>query len=283
VNEQRRIALVTGGNSGIGFAWASAMGARGFEVILACRSEERGLAARQRLRAENAQARAELVLCDLLSFASIRSAAAEVRDRWPHVDVLFNNAGAVFFDRGLSVDGHERNTQVYFLGPHLLTEQLLPALSDSPAGRIINMVGRYAYKGRWSPDDPELANRFSGIQAAANGQLYKLMATVELAERLAPQGVTVNAYHPGAVRTAMVKKLPWHLRMLATPVSWFFRTPSGGADTAVWLASSPELQDATGAYYFDRKLQALPPDAASSEARAQLMTWAQQQLAHGAE
>lgn len=256
----KKIILITGGNSGIGFAAAQALAGQGCHVVLVCRNSQKAEAARATLVAETGNPDIDWMEADLLSLSSIRTFAAEFNRRYHRLDVLYNNAGATFFDRRETPEGLEYNFLVNYLAPFLLTNLLLSALRASAPSRIITISGMYHRKGRIDFDDLQLSQHFSAMQAANNAQLAKLLFTYELARRLAGTGVTANAFHPGAVRTNLQKHLPWYYQLLAAPARLFFRSPAKGAETAVYLATSPEVAEVSGQFFFDKKpVPSAPP------------------------
>ncbi len=242
VDLSAKVCLVTGANSGIGEAAAAGLLERGATVYLLCRNEERGKAAQARLRSD----RARLALIDLANPASVRAFVAEFEAE--KVDVLVNNAGVLLDSRQVTEDGHERTWATNVLGPFLLTKLLLPKLQDG--GRVINVSSGGMYTQRMSLKDLDWSSRpFDGVVAYAQTKRAEVILTERWAEELAPRRIWVNAMHPGWVDTPGVEtSLPKFYRWTKDRL----RSPKMGADTIVWLACAPRLDEVSGRFWFDR-------------------------------
>lgn len=247
--------LVTGANTGIGFETARALAAKGAHVVLLCRTADKGQAAtRAIVRTTNAAAaRLSVVACDLSSQADIGRAGAELRHRFPTLDVLVNNAGAWFSERKLTDDGQERQWAINHLATFLLTHQLLPVLQRAPAGRIVCVSSDSHFQGKIHFDDPSLDGRYHGLRAYAQSKLANVLFVRELDRRLKERGpsqLTVNAVQPGLVKTDIGTKhtislhgLAWRVRRLGGV------TPMQGAQTTIFLATSPLVRGVSGQYW----------------------------------
>jgi NAD(P)-dependent dehydrogenase (short-subunit alcohol dehydrogenase family) len=248
-----RIAVVTGANSGIGKEIARGLARLGAQVILACRSIERGEAAAADIRRELPDAQLEVRELDVVDRASIERFAATLA----RVDILVNNAGAWFGERGETADGVERTWAINAIGPLAVTLALHPALAAG-GGRIVNVGSHLA--GELDLGDVEYRRRryrgFDGAYQQSKQALLMLSST--MAKLFAADGITVNVAEPEWTRTDCHQHAGVLRRLVMnTAGSLFARTPAQGADTAVWLAASPELDGATGGDYLDRQLQ--PP------------------------
>ncbi|WP_379155204.1 SDR family oxidoreductase [Paenibacillus sp. sgz5001063] len=266
--------LVTGGNSGMGLATSIEMARRGAAVIMACRSRKRGEEALAEAKRQSGSGNIRLMLCDLASFESIRAFVDEFTATYPVLDVLINNAGVVTIKRQLTADGYELDLGVNHLGHFLLTHLLLEPLTAAEQGRIV-VVASGAYKiGRLYLDDHTLSHGFNPAKAYARSKLANILFTRELASRLQGTRVTINAVHPGAVGTSIgVNRETGFGRSVLKLLSHFFLTPEQGADTAIWLATAPELREVTGEYYYRRRIQDLSPRGRDAAAAAQLWQW----------
>ncbi|WNS40976.1 SDR family oxidoreductase [Paenibacillus sp. MMS20-IR301] len=266
--------LVTGANSGMGLATAIDMARRGAAVIMACRSRKRGEEALSEAKRQSGSEQIRLMLCDLGSFASIRAFAGEFTASYPVLDVLINNAGVVAVKRELTEDGYEQDFGVNHLGHFLLTNLLLDTLKAAEQGRIV-VVASGAYKiGKLYLEDHTLSRGFNPAKAYARSKLANILFTRELAVLLQGTRVTVNSVHPGAVGTSIgVNRETGFGRSLLKLLSYFFLTPEKGADTAIYLATAPELSKVSGQYYYRRKIQELSPRAANAEEAARLWQW----------
>lgn len=274
-----KIVLVTGANSGMGLATTVELARKGAKVIMVCRNRQRGeealAAAKQKSHSEDI----ELMLCDLASLESIRSFAEEFTQKYPILDILINNAGVVTIKRQLTKDGFEMDLGVNHLGHYLLTNLLLEPLKAAEQGRIV-VVASGAYKiGALHYEDPTLARRFNPAKAYARSKLANILFTRELALRLHGTKVTVNCVHPGAVGTNIgVNRETGFGKSILKLLSYFFLTPEQGADTAIYLATAPELREVTGQYYYRRKIKQLSPRAQNRQEAERLWLWSQEQV-----
>lgn len=248
------ICAVTGANTGIGKATAAGLAARGARVLLVCRSLERGEAACREITASTGNDAVEVVQIDLGSLASIRQGARTIRERCPRLDVLVNNASVVTMERAESVDGLELQFAVNHLGYYLLTNELLALLKASAPARIVN-VSAGAYRiARLDLDDLQWARRpYRGLRVYATTKLLEILFTYELARRLEGTGVTTNALHPGGVATDLARNWPAWTRPFVTFLNVFLPSPEKGAETPLYLASSPEVESITGRYFVGKK------------------------------
>jgi NAD(P)-dependent dehydrogenase (short-subunit alcohol dehydrogenase family) len=245
--------LITGANSGIGKVAATALGAKGATVIMVCRDRTRGEAARAEIRRVTNSDRVELLIADLSEQRQIRRLAAEVKERFSELHVLINNAGIWNDKREVTADGYETTWALNHLAYFLLTQELIDLLKASAPARIINVSSDYHKLGHIDFDDIQLNHGYSGGRAYGQSKLANVIFTYELARRLKGTGVTANCLHPGSVNTNFfnnVKGLFGILTWIGRP---FLRTPAKGAETVIWLASSPGVEGITGKYFFDRK------------------------------
>jgi len=243
-----RVAVVTGANSGIGMATSRALAARGAEVFLLCRSEERGRAAVRELRAATGSRRLRLVTVDVAEPDSIRSAVKAIgADR---VHVLVNNAAVLPHERRETSRGVELTFATNVLGPFLLIRLLEPRLRAAGRARVVNVSSGGMYARRLSLDDWGFKTRpFDGVVAYAESKRALVVLTEMWAARLAESDVTVNAMHPGWADTPAVRaSLPRFRQAMESRL----RTPEEGADTVVWMSVCPRLAGETGRFYFDR-------------------------------
>lgn len=273
------IALVTGANSGMGLATTVDLARRGAKVIMACRNRQRGEEALNMARQKSGSDQIELMLCDLASLESIRSFAKDFTTKYPVLDVLINNAGVVTIKRQLTKDGFEMDLGVNHLGHFLLTNLLLESLEAAEQGRII-VVASGAYKiGALHYEDPTLEHRFNPAKAYARSKLANILFTKELAARLQGTKVTVNCVHPGAVGTNIgVNRETGFGKSVLKLLSYFFLTPEQGADTAIYLATAPELIGITGQYYYRRKMKELSSRAENKQEAKRLWQWSEEQV-----
>jgi len=247
---RRPICLITGGTEGVGKATAVALAKQGFLVVLAARDGAKAEAVAREIAAKAGGAGTDYIVADLASLRQTRALAETFRRRYPRLDVLINNAGVFLSRRTETGDGFETTYQVNYLSHFLLTQSLLGALQTSKQGRIVNLSSSVAAIGRFDPGNLQSERKFSVLGAYSASKLFMLMFTRELARRLAGTAVTANAVHPGIVRTRMMLRAPGAAFRVMSYLSLPFSiSPERGARTSVYLASSPELRDVSGAYF----------------------------------
>lgn len=253
--------LVTGATSGIGLAAARALARQGALVVVGARDAARGRAVVDDLSAA-AGGRADLLVLDLASFASIREAAARALSAHPAIDVLVNDAGTAVRHREVTADGHERTWQTNYLGGFLLTRLLMPALRAAKAPRIVNVASEAHRTGHIDFANLELERGYGAYRAYSNTKLAQVLFTRELARR--EPGIAVNAVHPGTIATNIWRPAPAWARLL---IRILLPGPEKGAAPVVRLAAAPELHGVSGRY-FDRFREATPSEAARNDADA---------------
>jgi NAD(P)-dependent dehydrogenase (short-subunit alcohol dehydrogenase family) len=272
--------LITGATNGIGLAAALALAALGAKLAIVARSEARAHDAVARISAASSgNAGVDVLIADLASQASVRALAAEALGRYPRLDVLINNAGAMYTTRQLSPDGIELTWAVNHLAPFLLTTMLLDRLRENAAARIITTASGAHLDANIPFDDLAAERSYKAFGRYGETKLANILFTTELARRLDGSDVTANCFHPGLVATGFNRNngLLMGLGMtLLRPVS---RSPEKGAETLVWLASSPEVANVSGAYFFD-KLPKTPSPAAQDRAAARRLWELSEQQVH---
>jgi NAD(P)-dependent dehydrogenase (short-subunit alcohol dehydrogenase family) len=239
---------VTGANSGIGYETALALADLGAEVVLLCRSRERGEQAAERVRQQTGNPRVSVEVVDLSDLASVRAAAARLSAA--PVDVLVHNAGALPDERIETPDGLELTLATHVVGPFLLTRLLRASLEKSPEARVVWVSSGGMYTRRLQLEDPNWTRRdYDGVIAYAETKRAQVVLSELWAEELRGSPIAVNAMHPGWADTPAVKSsLPRFHRITRN----ILRTPAEGADTVVWLAACPSLRS-TGRFFFDRE------------------------------
>jgi NAD(P)-dependent dehydrogenase (short-subunit alcohol dehydrogenase family) len=265
-----KICLVTGANSGIGKVTAKALAAGGATVIMVCRNREKGEAARGEIVRETRNENVDLMIADFSDLRQIRRLAAEVKAKYTRLHALVNNAGAYNDKKRLTADGNEATFAVNHLGYFLLTIELLDLLKSSAPARVVNVSSEAHRSARINLDDPNLENGYGGWKAYGQSKLANVLFTYELARRLKGTGVTANCMHPGVVGTGFFNKIGGLTGKFLRLFAPFMRTPEKGADTIIWLASSPEVEGITGKYFVDRKEQATNPESYNATIAARL-------------
>jgi NAD(P)-dependent dehydrogenase (short-subunit alcohol dehydrogenase family) len=266
--------VITGATNGIGLAAAEVLAAHGAELALVARSEAKAADAVSRIKAgAGSDATVDVLIADLGSQASVRRLAAEVLDRYPRVDVLVNNAGAINAARQVTEDGVELTWAVNHLAPFLLTNLLLGRLGESAPARIVT-TSSDAHQGASIPfDDVNAEASYSarGFRRYGETKLANILFTAELARRLEGTGVTANCFHPGLVATGFNRNNGLLMRTAMTIIRPFMRSPEKGAETLVWLVESAEVDDVSGAYFADRRRQT--PSTAAQDPEAARRLW----------
>ena len=256
------VAVVTGTTHGIGRVSALELARAGRTVVMLSRNTAANEAVAADIRGQVPGARVECHTCDLASLASVRAAAAAVRERHPRIALLLNNAGIVSTRRRQSVNGYELTFATNHLGPFLLTELLRGSMT--PGGRIINVSSRVHYQGRPDFDsvtDPKAAYR--AVTAYSRSKLANVLHTLALARRLAGTGVTANCLHPGVVATHL---LPGWLNLLRPLFKRAILSEERGARTSLYLSLSPEVEAVSGRYYDEHQQPQPVADIACDEA-----------------
>ena len=246
-----RTVLITGPTSGLGRAATDALAALGARVILVGRSRERLALVRDDLVAAHGEDRFPIVVADMSSLASVRAAVAEVIETEQRLDVLIDNAGAIYPERSEGPDGIESTLATLVVGPFVLESGLLPLLQRTAGSRVIAVTSGGMYTQRLHLDDLQwTAEPFSGARAYARAKRAQVALVREWARRLGGSGVVVNAMHPGWADTAgLAESLPGFYAAMKP----LLRTPAEGIDTLVWLATDPSAGPVSGAIFLDRR------------------------------
>jgi NAD(P)-dependent dehydrogenase (short-subunit alcohol dehydrogenase family) len=270
---ENKICIVTGANSGIGKQTALGLARAGATVVMVCRSQERGEQARAEIAATTGSDKLDLLLADLSSRESVRQVAAEFNGRYPHLDILINNAGAYFNQRYESVDGLELTFALNHMGYFWLTNGLLPALQKSDAARIINVSSdAHRMVSRLNFDDLQSQRAFRGFNVYAQSKLANILFTYELARRLPDSRIAVNVLHPGVVKSNFGANNTGVIAFLfAKFVNLFGVSEQKGAETPLYLATAPETAGITAGYFANKRQ--IKSSAASYDEAAARRLW----------
>jgi NAD(P)-dependent dehydrogenase (short-subunit alcohol dehydrogenase family) len=264
---ENKVILITGANSGIGKATATALAEMGAHVVMMSRDMDRGEEARQEVISVSRNNQVDLMQCDLASLTDIRRFSCEFIAKYSRLDVLINNAGIYTDKRMETADGFEYQIGVNHLGPFLLTRLLIDLLKKSSPSRIINVASAAHFGGKMDFDDVQSHKKYSGWKAYAQAKLANILFTYELAHRLAGTGVTANCLHPGFVNSNFaVNRSTGKANLMMKLMKPFTIEPAEGAETSIYLAASPEVEGITGKYFAKRK------EKASSKASYDLVT-----------
>jgi len=257
-----KICIITGSNSGIGKETAIGLAKIGATIVMVVRNQERGEKARREIIKQTGNDSVDLMICDLSSMDSIRRFAKEFKKKYNRLDVLLNNAGATFNKREVTSEGFERTLAVNYLGPFLLTHELLDLLKSSAPSRIINVSSGLAKNGKVDLDDLQSEKNYVGTKAYSrirapvysNTKLMLMLYTYELSRRLKGSGVAANVLIPGFVATSLGK----NSGSLTSSIMFKMVRPmqvsaKKGAETSVYLASSDDVKDVTGKCFAKKK------------------------------
>ena len=265
-----KICLVTGGTNGIGKATAQALAKMGATVVIVGRSAPKTAQVVEEIRAASGNQNVDSLLADLSSQQEVRRLASEFKSKYSQLHVLLNNAGAVFMRHQLSVDGIEMTFALNHLASFLLTNLLLDTLKASAPARIINVSSGAHTTGKIEFDNLQGERGYSP-RVYENSKLANILFTMELARRLKGTGVTVNALHPGFTATGFAKN---NGKFMAALVSLFAplvaRSPAKGAETSIYLASSPSVDGIAGKYFYDSHVLPAAPQATDMVAARKL-------------
>ena len=275
----KKIAIVTGANSGMGLATTIELAKQGFHVVMMCRNEEKGLRALKDSISQSQSSSIELIQGDLGSFESIRNFASAFQSKFEHLDVLINNAGVVTVKRELTSEGHEAQLGVNHLGHFYLTQLLMNELQRATQGRII-VVSSGAHKwGKIDIQDMEMSRGYNVAKGYGRSKLANLLFMQELTSRLEGTKVTINAVHPGAVSTNLgIDRKTEFGRIFVNLLKPFFLTPTQGAQTAIHLATSHEVASISGKYFYQMKEAPMSKFAQNPHLAKGLWLWSEQQI-----
>jgi NAD(P)-dependent dehydrogenase (short-subunit alcohol dehydrogenase family) len=249
-----KIVLITGGTGGIGKATAIGLARLGARVGITGRDVTRTGQVAADIRAASGNPEVDAFAADMSSQAEVRRLAVAVLETYPRLDVLINNVGGFWAHRHPTADGLERTFALNHLAPFLLTNLLLDRLKASAPARVVTVSSGAQSAGRIDFDDLQSARNYSGQRAYSQSKLANIMFTNELARRLEGTGVTATSVHPGVVRTNFgAEDQAWLFTVVSHVVLPFLKTPAQGAQTSIYLASSPDVDGVTGQFFANGK------------------------------
>ncbi len=249
-----KVCLVTGATSALGKATAVGLAAEGATVVLLCRDREAGELLQYVIEDNTGSVKTDVIVGHLSDHTSVRQMVREFKRKYRRLDVLLNLDVVTLYSRQISVDGIEMTLATNLLGPFLLTYLLTDVLQKSVPSRIINVTSEIHRKGAINFDDIQLRDGYSGTKAARQSALLRVMWTYELARLLQDTGVTANCFSPGLVRTESKEHIPWFVRPFAA-ILYALKgvSPKQAAASALFLASSPTIEDWSGRYFLQGK------------------------------
>jgi len=249
----KKACLITGATSGIGKATLLSLARQGMSIVMVSRNKEKGESVRAAITNKTRNENIHLAIADLSSQQDIRKLAGDIKSKYSKLDILVNNAGGIFDKRILTFDGLELTFALNHLAYFLLTNLLLEILKAAPAGRVVNVSSQAHRYGSMEFDDPGFEKGYNAMKSYAQSKLANLLFTYEFSRHLAGTGITVNALHPGTVRTNFGKELSGIAGFVFKRLDFFMRSPEKGAETVIWLASAAEVEGVSGKYFLDKK------------------------------
>jgi retinol dehydrogenase-14 len=244
-----KVCLITGATSGIGKATAMGLANMGASVVMVGRDRGKGEALMAEIKEKSANASVDLMLADVSSQEQIRRLAYEFKEAYPRLDVLINNAGVFSSKRITSADGIEMTFAVNHLAYFLLTNLLLDVLKASAPSRIVNVSSGDHSNATIDFDDLQGEKGYKGAKAYSQSKLATVLFTYELARRLEGTGITANCLHPGVVGTNLGSGVSGVFGFMVRALTPLMKSPEKGAETSIYLASSPEVEGLSGRYF----------------------------------
>jgi NAD(P)-dependent dehydrogenase (short-subunit alcohol dehydrogenase family) len=250
---QDKVVVVTGGTSGICQVAAETLAGQGARIVLIARDEARAAETMAKLRAAGPHAKHGVHLADLSSMVQTRRVGEQIAAAEPRIDVLINNAGAVFSRRQLTPEGLEMTFAINHMAYFVLTQALFERLVATAGARIVSTASSSHASSKIDFDDLQSSRSYSAVRAYGISKLCNVLFTRELARRLAGTGVTANCLHPGFVASRFGSQSGGLIQVLAPLAQLFAATPKQGADTIIYLAASPQVAGMSGLYFYKRK------------------------------
>jgi NAD(P)-dependent dehydrogenase (short-subunit alcohol dehydrogenase family) len=267
---QGKTVVATGATSGIGEAAVTKLAAMGARIVFVARDAKRAEATLAKLDAIAPGRGHRAHIADLQLIAETRRVGEEIAAVEPHVDALVNNAGGVFWSRRVTAEGLERTFALNHMGYFVLTRALRERLVASAPARVVSTASSAHFGARLAFDDLQCAREYSAWRAYRRSKLCNILFTRELARRLAGTGVVANCLHPGFVASRFGDEGDGWTGRLFSLAQRFAISPEQGADTIVYLVSSPDAATASGEYFVKRKV-AKPSNAARDAAAARTL------------
>ena len=275
-----KVVVITGATSGIGEVAAQRLVGMGARIVLVARDKARGEAALAGLRSSGDSSQPHSIhYGDLSRIAEMKRLGQEIAAAEPRIDVLINNAGAVFGSRQLTEDRLERTFAVNHMAYFALTQGLRERLLAAAPARIVNTASDAHRGARLDFDDLQLAQGFSPMKAYGRSKLCNILFTRELARRMSGQGVTVNCLHPGFVATRIGDGIGGIIAGIFRVAKYFAISPEQGAETIVYLAASPQVADISGEYFYKCRTAQLTAEARNDEDAKRLWVESEELLA----
>jgi retinol dehydrogenase 12 len=252
--------IITGATFGIGKETALGLARTGAEVVIVGRDQKKSEETVNWLKSETKNEKVHYLLADLSLLKEVKKLADEIKKKYPKVDVLVNNAGAIFTHKEMTAENIEKTWALNHLSPMLLTLELIDVLKAAEGARVVNVASALYEKGQIP--DPVLGRpgSYKGFAVYSDSKLAAVLTTFKMAKELETLGIQVNCLHPGFVDTGIGTNnaglMKWVLQVLKPVKSFlsahtsYIMTPAEGAKTSIYLASSPHVEGVTGKYFF---------------------------------
>ncbi|MBC7476303.1 MAG: SDR family oxidoreductase [Candidatus Sericytochromatia bacterium] len=268
---KNKICIVTGANSGIGKVTALEIAKMGATVIMVCRSKEKGEKALEEVKNLSNNKNVELMLCDFASQQSIRDFAEKFKSKYKYLNILVNNAGLSIPEKSVTKDGIESTFATNHLGYFLLTNLLLDLLKSSSPARIVNVASDAHKTAHIDFEDINYdRKKYNSTKAYCDSKLANVLFTRELSRRLKGTNVTVNSLHPGVVNSNFAAGTTGIMSLFFKLYKPFLVTNEKGAETQIFLATSPEVEGVTGEYYSKKKIAPIAKEAKDEDVAKRL-------------
>ncbi len=271
MQNQEKVMIVTGATGGIGLITARELAASRARVVLVGRSQQRLDYAVALITKQTPHALLDTIQADLSVQAQVIDAANRIKQRYEHIDVLINNAGAFYSQREISVDGIEMTWALNHMAPFILTTNVLDLLRASASARVITVSSIAHQRATIDFADLEGKKQYSPMKAYGQSKLANILFTYELARQLKDSHVTANALHPGFVATGFAQNNSGWLARLFAALHVFAITPERGAETSVFLAKDTSIEGTTGSYF--AKCKSVPSSKLSYDVPTQHRLW----------
>lgn len=249
-----KTAVVTGANSGIGKVTALQLAKQNFEVVMICRNRERAEKAKKEISDQTGNTNLHIELCDLGIMAEVVKTSNHIKEKFPSINLLVNNAGILpQSSRKSTREGFEITFAVNHLSYFMLTKELLPALLNAERSRIVNVASEAHKSGTFKPDNLQLEKGYSTMKAYGNSKLFNIMFTRQLHRELAGTNITTYSLHPGVVNTNFASDSDSFFAKLFNLGRFFMLSPKKGASTTIFLCTKPGIEHLSGSYFIKSK------------------------------
>lgn len=249
-----KTAIVTGANSGIGKETALELANNGYQVVMICRNRDKAEGARRDIIDKTGNDRIDILICDLSLMRQIKDTAETIRNTYPQIDRLVNNAGILPDGKRKETDeGLELTFAINHLAYFLLTKELLPILEKTPSSRVISVASDAHRYGAFDPENIQLEHGYRTSKAYGNSKLFNIMFTRQLAKEIKGKEITAYSLHPGVVNTNFAADSDSWFARLFNLGRLLMRSPDKGAETSIFLCLEPGIEHLSGSYFRDKK------------------------------